>query len=192
MMVLPLVTSVALALLGPAGGRGDSQDVAALRDQGLYALALKQAQALDDPTERSREMLEVLYHAGDLAGALGAGLTGLEVAPDDRLLLWRSARLATDLAAASAALDLARRLAREVELLASQPGVEASTSQWWLDTSAVMLEEALQLGELREQQAGARGRARWSALLGLVLLGALATWATQCSGPAQQGGRARV
>ena len=192
MRVLRLAAPVVLTLLGQPAFSAPFQDVAALREQGLYGLALEQAQALANPTERAREVLEVLYHAGDLAGALSAGLAGLDSAPEDRLLLWRSSRLATDLAAASLALDLTGRLAREAERLASEPGTNAETALWWLDTSAVMVEEAQRLGGVREQQATARGRALWVAILGLALLLAVAGWGIRCSGPAQQAERARV
>ena len=184
--------SVALTLLSQSPGFAlPAQDVAALRDQGFYSLALEQAESLADPTERAREVLEVLYHAGDLAGALGVGLAGLEDAPGDRLLLWRTARLATDLAAAPLALDLTGRLARAARRLEDEPGVDPSTVLWWLDTSASMEEEALGLSRLREQQAGAKGRALWAALLGLALLAGVAGWGIQCNGPAQQAERAR-
>jgi hypothetical protein len=192
MRVLRLAAPVVLTLLGQPAFSAPFQDVAALREKGLYGLALEQAQALANPTERAREVLEVLYHAGDLAGALSAGLAGLDSAPEDRLLLWRSSRLATDLAAASLALDLTGRLAREAERLASEPGTNAETALWWLDTSAVMVEEAQRLGGVREQQATARGRALWVAILGLALLLAVAGWGIRCSGPAQQAERARV
>jgi hypothetical protein len=192
MTPVPLAVSMALTVLSQPLCWSPSQDVATLREQGLYGLALEQAVALGDPTERAREVLEVLYHAGDLAGALGAGLAGLEAAPADRLLLWRSSRLATDLAAAPLALDLTARLAREAERLALEPGTGAEIARWWLDTSAEMVAEAKRLDGVRKQQASAEGRALWVAVLGLVLLLAVACWGIQCSGPTQQAERARV
>ncbi|HIF40047.1 MAG TPA: hypothetical protein EYQ74_02965 [Planctomycetes bacterium] len=192
MTFLPFTASMALALLCQPAFSVPMQDVAALRDQGFYALALERAQVLDDPTERAREVLEVLYHAGDLAGALGTGLAGLEADPLDRLLLWRSARLATDLAAAPLALALTARLAREADRLALDPGTAAETSRWWLDTSAEMVAEAKHLEGVREQQAASEGRALWVVILGLVLLLGVAGWGVQCSGPTQQAERARV
>jgi hypothetical protein len=55
-----------------------------------------------------------------------------------------------------------------------------------------MVEEAQRLGGVREQQATARGRALWVAILGLALLVAVAAWGIRCSGPAQQAEQARV
>lgn len=192
MMPSPFVASLALAFLGEPLHLSPPQDVALLREQGLYALALDQAVALGDPTERAREVLEVLYHAGDLSGALGVGLAGLKAAPEDRLLLWRSSRLATDLGVAHLALDLTGRLAGEAERLALEPGMDAETARWWLDTSAQMVVEAKHLGGVRERQATAENRALWVVGLGLVLLFAVAVWGLQCSGPTQQPERARV
>ena len=111
-MVAPFAAPLALALLFQPCTGLPAQDAAQLREQGRYAQALELAQALTDPTQRAREVLETHYHAGDLAGALGAGLQGLEHAPRDRWLLWRSTRLATDMAAAPLALDPARQIGR--------------------------------------------------------------------------------
>jgi len=203
MTLLPLAATVALTLLGlPAEPRADlssdyssdlraGQDVAGLRERGFYALALEQAEALADPTDRAREVLEVLYHAGDLAGALRVGLAGLEAYPRDRLLLWRSARLATDLAAAPLALDLTGRLAREAELMEADSGVDASTALWWLDMSSRMEEEAASLNRLRDEQGAAKSRSLWAAVVGLAVLAGFAGWGIKCNGPAQQTGRAR-
>jgi hypothetical protein len=191
-MVAPFAAPLALALLFQPCTGLPAQDAAQLREQGRYAQALELAQALTDPTQRAREVLETHYYAGDLAGALGAGLQGLEHAPRDRWLLWRSTRLATDMAAAPLALDLARRLVLEAAHMAGQPATQPDSARWWRAESETLLQEARQLNELRGQQVAARGRARWVALLVLGFLACAAGWGTQGSGPAQVTGRARV
>ncbi|GEM_PF-1536354 len=186
-----LVTSLALmAFTRPHASEG-GQTPDQLRRQARYTEALEVARSMGDPVERAREVLETRYHAGDLAGALGVGLDGLATAPQDLWLLWRSSRLAIDMAAAPLALDLTRRLALAASNLEGDDLAE-DTRSFWLGESDALSQEAWELTDLRRRQAVARRRARWSVLGGIGLLLGAVVWGLQRSEPAQTAGRARV
>lgn len=167
---------LALALLG-AAQEGAADRVRSLRAEARYAAALEAAEEIAVPADAAFERLEVLYHAGDLGGALRAALAGLEHDPDHRMLLWRGTRLAIDLAATERATELAERLADAVERSA---GVDREA---WAEVVAGFRAEALALARATERRRAALGRAR----VVVLVAGALAVVALVRLGCAEAG-----
>jgi len=135
---------------------------------GRLRAAQVQADALSDPLERAQGRLYVQYAAGDLAGALRAGLEGLEHAPDDPWLLERCATLALQLRASTLANDCAERLAAHVAQ--ADAGVQAE----WQPRLASVRAEAAALAARQRARDAAQARAHWTlAVAGGCLLLAL-------------------
>jgi tetratricopeptide (TPR) repeat protein len=104
-----------IGLLLPLLWSGPQEDVTRALDHGDYRLAWERAEAREDPVERARARSQVLYRAGDPAGALGAAREGLALDPEDLELLHRAAGAAVWLEASDLARELADRLARAVD-----------------------------------------------------------------------------
>jgi hypothetical protein len=114
MCVLLPEQSVLAQRTGTAGGDGMSQVVVMVRSE-RYADALATADSLGDPTTRAQARLYVLHQAGDLAGALRAGIDGLASAPNDLWLLERVCYIAISLRATELANEYLTRFARAAE-----------------------------------------------------------------------------
>ena len=117
-----------MALVGLLVANARAQSVfgqlQSLQAEGELTQALDVASACTDPLERAQARLFVLHHAGDLAGALSAGLVGLRLVPTDPWLLERTTSLALDLGATDLALELVPRLEA---IAAGQSDAEAWT-----------------------------------------------------------------
>jgi hypothetical protein len=127
-VVRRLATGLALVgvLVSSARPQGVFKQLQALQASGELAQALNVASDCTDPLERAQARLFVLHHAGDLAGALSAGLMGLRVAPTDPWLLERTTTLALDLGATDLALELVPRFEA---IAAGQSDAEAWTQK---------------------------------------------------------------
>ncbi len=137
-----------------------------LEDQ-RFIDALKLAQEDENHIRSAQRMQELHHHAGDLSGALRAGLEGLVLAPDDLHLLWRSARLAGDLAQPVLAQELTSRLRSAItqadDLLSDEHLI------WWQGASQELEQETAALLKIENAKAAAVTRARWVAASALVL-----------------------
>ena len=144
-----------------------------LRTAGRYAEALELTADILDPVQRAFERLEVRYHAGDLGGALREALAGLEVAPADRMLLWRASRLAIDLLATERAVVLSERLRAVVE---SGSDLAPADRQAWVQEASELTQAAADVQRIDTERGNALLRAR--AAVVLVALGVLlaAVW----------------
>lgn len=141
-----------------------------LREAGRYAEALELTADILDPAQRAFERLEVRYYAGDLGGALREALLGLEVAPADRMLLWRGTRLAIDLLATERAIVLSERLRAAVET-GSGPDLAPADRQAWVRAASELTQAAADLQRIDAERASALLRAR--VLVAAIALGVM-------------------
>jgi hypothetical protein len=141
-------------------GAGLQSTVDRVRD-GDFLGALASAEAEVDPVRRAEGVLYVRHQAGDLDGALEAGVRGAAIAPGDEWLLDRTAYVALTLGrpgAARVSLDALRR-ALAADALASD-AARASLAAY--ETNVVELERRI------SERDAALIRAHWTALLGAV------------------------
>jgi hypothetical protein len=180
--------------LGSAGAAGNPvfagavpQDLEAeatgLTAAGHYLEALAVIDSVADPARAARLRVDALWAAGDLGGALQAGLAGLEQDADPdtrRRLLWGSLSLCLQLGEAGLAQDLIPRLE---EAVTSAPDLDQAGRAAWRDgwapgtgLLAARADASALAGRLEAAEAGVR-RAKGVtavvtllALVGMVLL----------------------
>ena len=152
---------VGLAVVWVVGWLPGAQDalveVRSLRAAGRFEEALVRAADIEDPALRAFERLEVLYYAGDLAGALRAAVGGLEADPRHLQLLWRGTRLAIDLGATERAEELAGRLRESID---GDGGLDPGTRSDWLGVADGYDEEVQGMSQRAAQRRSALLRAR--------------------------------
>lgn len=164
---LPWVLALPMDCPGSAVG----QDVVReLLDRGSYPAAIRAADRLPDRVERSQVRVEVLYSAGDLAGALRTGLDGLMESPGDLTLEWRM----TQITLALRIPDLAREhlLQFEKSLAAASLDRPEDVGWWRAQWESCRTKES-QLGIEYAELELASQRARATAIAGICL----ALWA---------------
>src|SRR6185503_6730933 len=106
-MITLLLTGALLFAQGEADNR-----LRRSLEAGEFLAAWEQAESAPDPSLGSRWRSEILYRAGDPAGALEAAREGLTAAPDDLELSFRATASALWLRDAEAALEHVGRLER--------------------------------------------------------------------------------
>lgn len=140
--------------------------------EGDFSGALAEARLETAQPDAAQAALHVWHHAGALEEALEAGLTGLDVNPDEPWLLDRCAYIAVSLGEGALALELCSRLQRCVD-----------ESSW--QRSAWMLEEAELLAARGRAEARGLRRARWAVALFLALFLGLSIWLVPTRGPSR-------
>jgi hypothetical protein len=147
---------------------GGMQQVVEFARSGSFTVALARAESLTNPLERAQARLYVLHQAGDLAGALEAGLEGLRAAPADLWLLERVSYIAISLRSFEIAHEHVERFARALDSVDLSP---SDRSRWRtiLDDDRTQVESLATTAEARRQAAR---RARWTVALGAIALAA--------------------
>jgi len=148
-----------------------AQDGAAVRaalERGDFLAAWSAMEAQGDALEKQRERSQILYAAGDPAGALAAAEQGLALAPTELELLHRATSSALWLSEPERARAFATRLAAAVDQVELAPEYR----QGWRASRDDFLERVAELERHEAARAGAIARARagaWVAL-GAVLV----------------------
>lgn len=163
-MVLLALSSGPLVLASLLGFGPRFQESAKIQ---RYDHALAETIAEPDLTVRARARVEILYHGGDLPGALREALTGLLDAPSDRVLLRRALELETALRLPDLAETHAEQLTRAVQ----EDMLDVEARRWWEREASALSQAAREIREHRDSLRSATARARWaaSAILGAVL-----------------------
>jgi hypothetical protein len=141
----------------------------ALAQDGRYAQALSAADAGDSELDRAQARLYVRHRAGDLSGALAAGLAGLRAAPGDLWLLERVTYIAISLRATALARSHVERLAQAISS-ADLPDADRGR---WRDTLASYRVQVAELEAMSVAVSSAETRARVTSVVGLGLAIAL-------------------
>lgn len=165
-MRLAACLSVAASVAPVARGQGLFDQLQELQAAGEISRALEVANACDEPLQRAQARLFVLHHAGDLAGALTAGLDGLRAAPEDMWLLERSTTLALDLGATELALELLPRFEAQVGDLGQDGTWSAQAADLRSRTDA----RTIQIDRVRRSLTRARTVAALAGLMALACL----------------------
>ena len=185
-MIAPLAVVVALT----AGAARPADDALARAIEtarrgelrAAYALAEKER----DPVRKAQAVLYVRHQAGDLGGALRAGLAGLETAPNDAWLLERTAYLALSLRDPDLSRSLVGRLDRALE----SANLEADERARWETLAAARREEAAALDAAAARRSDAARLARVVACGGLAIaIGALIFLLVRVGPPSVRTGR---
>jgi hypothetical protein len=168
LLLVMLVSALpAVAAAQPASSPDDGmRRVVELARGGEFAAALAHAESFPNRTERAQSKLYVLHQAGDLTGAIRAGIEGLQAAPSDPWLLERVAYIALSLRALEIAREHVDRLARVLE----SKDIAGDERGRWL---ALLAEERAQLEVLNAtaiQRVTAARRARWTVAVGMLSL----------------------
>lgn len=160
--------SLALALLLALAAQ---ESVPSALEAGDYARAWQLAEQAPSVLERARGHSEVLYRAGDPAGALQAAREGLEEAPTDLELLYRATGAALWLEEPGLARTLADRLGAAVSAAELPPEHRPG----WESAARDFRAQASRLAERDATRRAAVTRARvTTAMVGLALVGVLA------------------
>lgn len=149
-----------------------SPSVRDLMQQGRWPDALEAADGESDPAARARARVEILFAAGDLAGALNAARAGLRLSPRDPALLWRSSQLALILRMPSSAKEGVAAL----EAVVASDGLDPANRVWWNAQVGSLREQLVVLLEREAARMRAAARARWTVGVGLALCVAAILW----------------
>lgn len=162
-MILPA------GLLVLLGGWSAPQDVDAALADGDYARAWRLADQAPDERTRARARSQVLYRAGDPAGALQAARAGLRASPQDLELLYRATGAALWLEDPDLVRQFAARLGAAVDGAdlgpEHRPGWEAALRDYQEQEQHLVRRESARLAAVR--------RARWTAVAVLLALAGL-------------------
>ena len=151
-MLVLLLTGAVLIAQGEADER-----LRRSMEAGEFLAAWEQAESAPDPTLGSRWRSEVLYMAGDPAGALEVAQAGLRAAPDDLELSFRAAASALWLQDARAALEHVERLER---VLGRHATLDGEDLEEWQAACASFRGQVLALVRHNEARARAEASAR--------------------------------
>jgi hypothetical protein len=178
--MMPLVLSFVFAALAAAPTATESHLDAAVRltGEGNLRAALAEARAETGEPDRSQAFLYVLHHAGALEEALAAGLSGLELEPEETWLLDRCAYIAISLGAGELARELCVRLR------------SCADEETWRRSSWMLAEADRLLAERRREESSIV-RARWTVAGGLLLAAGCAALLARSRKTACQDGRSQ-
>jgi hypothetical protein len=142
-----------------------------LTREASFPQALALAEDQPSPIDRARARLYVLHNAGDLSGALGAGMEGLEIIPNDLWLLERVSYISISLRATDLARALVGRLA---SALAAAKLAESERADWRSLVARYQDQvDALEASSIARSRAAQH--AEWTVMCGMSL--AIATLA---------------
>jgi len=156
--------NLALTLMLGLAAQDDSMAVRPLLEQGDYAAAWERQAAEPDALRRARMRCEILYSAGDPAGALEAAREGLRHAPGDLELLHRACSAALWMGDSRAAEEEARELERAL----SQAVLAAENRPAWEENVRAFRRRAGELSAHEAMRDASAARARRTALVALV------------------------
>jgi hypothetical protein len=139
--------------------------VVTLTQQGRYPQALAAADAGESALDRAQAKLYVEHQAGDLGGALAAGLDGLRAAPHDRWLLERMSYIAISLRATALAKTYVERLAAAIAVT-ELPDSERTR---WHETLSSYRAQVAALEVIARETSSAEQRARMTSVIGLAI-----------------------
>lgn len=169
---LALVASALIALSAPVF----AQDEALIRGRDAlskseFVEALEACEQVSDPAEALRLRMDILYSAGDLAGALGSASRLMVAAPMDPHGAYMTSRLAYDLGQLErGALSLESFWQRLEVARVEMPRV---TFEWYESKGLGLEELATSLAEQKARERRALMRSRIAVGLGCLLLLAL-------------------
>lgn len=164
--MIPPIACLAVLVLPVA-----QESIASTLEAGDFALAWQLAERAPSALERARGHSEILYRAGDPAGALKAAREGLVESPGDLELLFRATGAALWLAEPRLAGSLAERLTAAVDERELAP----EHREGWEAAARDFRQQAEQLAERDATRRAALKRARATAWgVGLALVGIVA------------------
>lgn len=165
-----MVSSLCLSFQVPSRFEGPGLNEAIARSQaGEFVEALAAARAEPDPIRNAQARLYVLYHGGDLSGALQAGLEGLIIEPRNPWLLENVCEIAISLRLCPMANECIDRLASSLanEETARPAGVDRKKR---VD---VLRSQVQQLAGIEDRRLISEKRALWTIVTGIGLIIAL-------------------